>query len=420
LPACSKSEPVSGESYRIATRPPPRKRLRQHRHTAMAQTFHILSIDGGGIRGIIPALVLAEIEKRTGRPIAALFDLIAGTSTGGILGAGLTVPGANGSPRYSAAAMCDLYVKQGPAIFPRSPWRTLAAPFQNRYPAAGIESVLHEYFGDARLKDSVTELLVTSYEIRIRKPWFFRSGRARKSAEYDFAMWQVARATSAAPTYFPPAVLRTRMGEWELIDGGTFANNPAMCAYAEARRMCAAKETASDGGQTADHDLAGDHGRAPGHGQVSQREVAPERDLLLVSLGTGRHVEAVRCRAGLIGWARPILDVVFDGVSSAAEYQVQQLFPEQGRDRRYFRFQTDIPPASGRMDDTSPENLARLEEQAAMLIASSEADLSRLCEILSARPVGRANGDRTPTGSCQSRALVSNTEEYASGPIRSK
>lgn len=79
----------------------------------MADVFKVLSIDGGGIRGIIPAMVLAEIEDRTGRPVAETFDLIAGTSTGGILALGLTLPGDNGRPRYAAEELIGLYEEEG-------------------------------------------------------------------------------------------------------------------------------------------------------------------------------------------------------------------------------------------------------------------------------------------------------------------
>jgi len=211
----------------------------------MARLFKILAIDGGGIRGIIPATVLMEIEKQTGKRVAELFDLIAGTSTGGILAVGLARPGPDGRARYTAGDMRELYLRKGAAIFPqpgfpKSLWNSAKRPFTEKYAAKGIESVLQKYFGDSRLKDSLSNLLVTSYEIHLRQPWFFRSDRARQDPEYDFPLWEVARATSAAPTYFPPAQI-PRSGanqpNWMLIDGGAYANNPALCAYAETRSI---------------------------------------------------------------------------------------------------------------------------------------------------------------------------------------
>src|SRR5918995_672220 len=91
----------------------------------MPNTFKVLSIDGGGIRGIIPAMVLARLEKQTGRPIAEMFDLIAGTSTGGILALGLTLPSDDGKPRYAAKDLLELYEKDGSRIFPRSVLRRI-------------------------------------------------------------------------------------------------------------------------------------------------------------------------------------------------------------------------------------------------------------------------------------------------------
>ena len=306
----------------------------------MARLVKILTIDGGGMRGVIPATVLMEIERRTGKPAAKLFDLIAGTSTGGILAVGL----ASG---YSAAALRQLYLQQARVIFPSSQfplsvWDLSKRPFAEKYPSQGIESVLKKYFGNRRLKDSACQVLVPSYEIHLRQPWFFRSCRAREDPAYDFALWEVARATSAAPTYFPPA----RIGSWTLIDGGTFANNPAMCAYADARRA------------------------------------DPAADILLVSLGTGRHVEPVAYRPGLLGWASPILNIVFDGVSRTVEYQLQDILPLEPGRRQYYRFQTDLTIAGDAIDDTRPASLAALQREGEHIIAAQEADLAALCAVL--------------------------------------
>ena len=111
----------------------------------MAQLVKILSIDGGGIRGIIPAMVLAEIERRTEKPISALFDLIAGTSTGGLLALGLTKPDANGHAEWTAEKLIELYETDGGKIFHRSRWHKVLALgnlAEEKYPAKGIEEVV--------------------------------------------------------------------------------------------------------------------------------------------------------------------------------------------------------------------------------------------------------------------------------------
>jgi patatin-like phospholipase/acyl hydrolase len=150
-------------------------------------TTRILSIDGGGIRGIIPATVLAEIERRTGRHVADLFDVIAGTSTGGILACGLTIPDATGGPSRSASELVDMYVKEGPRIFPHEFLGGLRSLVDEKYSQKGIEAVLQQYMGDTMLSDAVTEIIVTAYDIERRQPFFFRSllraGRRRRLRE---------------------------------------------------------------------------------------------------------------------------------------------------------------------------------------------------------------------------------------------
>src|SRR3954447_26055367 len=122
----------------------------------------ILSIDGGGIRGLIPAMVLDHIEGKLQRPISELFDVIAGTSTGGIIALGLTCPGDDGRPKFSAADIVDLYVESGPKIFPHEIFGRVRQFVEEKYSDAGLEDVLREELGDARLKDALTSVIVTA------------------------------------------------------------------------------------------------------------------------------------------------------------------------------------------------------------------------------------------------------------------
>lgn len=313
----------------------------------------VLSIDGGGIRGLIPAIVLAEIEARTGRPVCELFDLIAGTSTGGILACALTAPapGDPARPRYSAAELSGLYEEEGPRIFSRSLLKRIFSVeglTDERYESDGLDRALERYLGDARLADALTPVLVTAYDLERRSAFFFRSSRARTDPRrYDFAMADAARATAAAPTYFEPvAVLAADGAEYPLVDGGVFATNPAMCAYAEVLRE-------------------------------------PEAEVELVaSLGTGEHTRPIpypEARGwGQLQWARPVLDAVFDGVADTVDFQLSRLLPAGG----YVRLQTELRLASDDLDDATPGNLARLREEAERLIAARDADIDRLCERL--------------------------------------
>src|ERR671916_836359 len=131
----------------------------------------VLSIDGGGIRGIIPAIVLAEIERRTGKRIAEMFDLVAGTSTGGILALGLTKPGQDGKPEYSAKKLIELYETEGDKIFSMSVWHRVHSGWglaEEKYPSESIEEVAKLYFGDVALWQAHKEVRVTAYEIEKR------------------------------------------------------------------------------------------------------------------------------------------------------------------------------------------------------------------------------------------------------------
>jgi predicted acylesterase/phospholipase RssA len=330
-------------------------RIRERRPRALMRTLRILSIDGGGIRGIIPALLLAELEQRSGKHTAELFDLIAGTSTGGILATLLTKPGTGGNPQYAAAELIDFYLRKGPSIFSNSLWNEimeLGGAARPKYPASGVESVLKSYLGEAMLKDTVSNILVCAYEIQLRQPWFFRTIRARSAPEEcDFPLWQVARCTSAALTYFSPERITSTNGKsWALVDGSTFANNPGICALAEAK--------------------AGD----------------PGCDVLLVSLGTGDYVKPIQYQEarswGLVAWARPGIDIVLDGLAKATDYQLQQLLPHVDDQPRYFRFQAPLLRASDRIDDTDPENLADLKTMGEVLIQTRKADLDQLLSQL--------------------------------------
>jgi patatin-like phospholipase/acyl hydrolase len=316
----------------------------------------ILSIDGGGIRGIIPAMVLTEIEARTKKPISALFDLIAGTSTGGILALGLTKPDHEGRPEHSAESLVDLYTKEGSHIFYQSLWRkihNLGNLLDAKYPAENIEDTLHRYFSSTCLSQALTNVLVPAYEIERRDTFFFKSSRAKNDPKRDFLMKDAARATSAAPTYFQPKKIPTRdLSEYyALVDGGVFANNPAMCAWAEAQSMYPA-----------------------------------ENDFLVVSLGTGEVTKPIyynnAINWGVAHWAQPIFNVVLDGVSDAVDFQIKTLMPDSNDKKWYYRFQVHLDEGSDAMDNTDPVYLRSLKLYAEGLIKENSDLIDNLCKIL--------------------------------------
>jgi predicted acylesterase/phospholipase RssA len=288
----------------------------------------VLAIDGGGIRGLIPALVAAEIEQRTGQPIANLFDLVAGTSTGAIIACALTRPQPMPADRVAA-----IYEEEGPKIFDASLLKRITSVggvIDERYDDRELVRSLRRHLGDTRLAEAVTGILVTAYDIEARQALVLRR-------EDDAGMVEAAHASSAAPTYFEPV----RLGARTLIDGGVFAINPAVLAYAET------------------------------NGSID----------VLASLGTGELTRPLPYDEakdwGQVEWARPILDVVFDGSADAVDTVLAQLV-----DDRYIRLQTQLDEASDDLDDASPENLAALRREAERLIAERSSDIDRLCALV--------------------------------------
>lgn len=307
----------------------------------------ILSIDGGGIRGLIPALVLAEIEAKTKKPIAKSFDLISGTSTGGIIALGLSKADANGNPQFSASELANIYQTRGKDIFSRSLWKGVSSVgglMDELYSAKGLEGVLEEYFGDEPLGAALTRTLITCYDIQNREALFLKSW---KDDHRSVLVKHAARATSAAPTYFEPALVPVGGSMKALVDGGVFINSPSVSAYAEARKI-----------------------------------FPEEKDFFLLSIGTGelnRPIEYSDAKSwGKAGWLLPLLGCMFDGVSDASNYQMKMFL-----DANYIRLQTSLNTASDDMDNATNGNIENLKAEARKLLRTHKDELERVYAFLS-------------------------------------
>lgn len=304
-----------------------------------ARTARILSIDGGGIRGVIPGSILVELERQLGVPLASAFHMIAGTSTGGILASAL----AHGLP---ASTALDLYVKDGGAIFSGALFGSLDGA---KYPAAPLEAVLKSSFGDTKLSDLKHDLLIPSYDLNARADLLFKSWRARGVESTDprgddFLLRDVARSTSAAPTYFAPALVSSQSSkQYPLIDGGMFANNPALMAMVAARRLM----------------------------PLATR-------YLVVSLGTGELANPIAYADaqnwGLIGWASPMVDIIFSAMNATVDYELDQLAPLVA----HTRIQSSLAGANDALDDASPANITALVACANRTLADRKADVDAL------------------------------------------
>jgi uncharacterized protein len=344
--------------------------------------YKILAIDGGGIRGIIPALVLAEIEKRTQKPIFSLFDLISGTSSGGILALGLTKPRLSletidslPAAQYSAEDLVQIYLEYGAEIFYEPFWEQILGQLEDifvqpKYSSEGREEIIRQYFGNSPLENNLKEVFVTSYDIEQRIPIFFTNKIEKQQTESKrfrklcsgFTLTDAALATSATPTYFAPyrvSSSHNTNGFYTLVDGGLVANNPANLAILEA--------------------------------QISRQEnkqVLNIDDILVVSLGAGSLTSVYAYdevkKWGLLQWAKPLLNIVLDGGSEVVAGELERLFESnsKGNQASYYRFQTFLKSELETIDNTKPENLRQLQTLAKTLIQEKSKEIDDLCSIL--------------------------------------
>jgi len=319
------------------------------------KTVRILSIDGGGIRGIIPLKVLQYIEKKTGQPIHKLFDYIGGTSTGGIIALGLNsyMPGTQ--QIYPTAELLKFYTHDGDKLFvPRwthDIWiiNKLALKYQDK----PLEAYLQQKFGKETqmgLLPTQCDVTVYSYDLVTNRPFYFGN-----NFDQRWFVWQAARATSAAPSFFPAFRLTGDLSALVLVDGGIYINNPAMNLLVRARRM----------------------------------EPDAEKQIL-VSIGTGEFTrsEVSKEKAGA-GWALDLKDpaAVFKlataGTSRQTDSEVSELMNHgvwQGK-YHYYRFQTEFKEDIA-MDDVSKKNTRKLEDLGQQLVEANRDQLDRVCDEL--------------------------------------
>jgi uncharacterized protein len=344
--------------------------------------YKILAIDGGGIRGIIPALILAEIEKRTQQPIFSLFDLISGTSSGGILALGLTKPRLTSklsenlsAAEYTAEDLLQIFVEYGAEIFYEPLFEKILGQIEDiflqpKYSSKGREEILRKYFGDTPLESSLKEVFVPSYDIEQRIPIFFTNKLEKQQLESrnfrklcgGFTLTDAALATSATPTYFAPHRIASSHNSnsfYTLVDGGVVANNPANLAIMEA--------------------------------QISSKQQTKQalnlESILLVSLGTGSLTsiypyDEVK-KWGLLQWGRPLLNIVLDGGSEVVAGELERLFEPINQElNSYYRFQTFLNGELEEIDNVKLENIRQLKALANKLITEKSQQIDELCGVL--------------------------------------
>ncbi|XP_062104564.1 patatin-like protein 2 [Humulus lupulus] len=342
----------------------------------------VLSIDGGGIRGIIPGTILSCLESELQRldgeevRIADYFDVIAGTSTGGLVTAMLTAPNENGRPLFAAKDINDFYLKHCPKIFPQDcipifggaaeTIRSLVGP---KYDGKYLSNLLKETLGELRLSQTLTNVVIPTFDIKLLQPTIFSSYEVRKNSSLDALLSDICTGTSAAPTYLPAHTFETKdsngqvIREFNLIDGAVAANNPTLVAMNEVSKDINSGSRFSVTKRT--------YGRC-----------------LVVSLGTGtpkahdkyNAVEAAKW--GVLGWlsshhSTPLVDIFTQASSDLVDFYLSTLLQALDSQNHYLRIQ----------DDTLAETVSSID------IATEENlnELVKVGEALLKKPVTRVN-----------------------------
>ncbi len=300
----------------------------------------ILSIDAGGVRAIIPSVILSHMERQAGKPVNELFDLIVGTSTGGLVALCLTKPnGANSlNPQYTASDMVRFFEEHSRSIYPQNSF--MDGWLRPKYDRKSMDKALEELLGDYKLKQALTNVAVTAYDTENKLPVLFKSWLAKNLDNFDFTARDVARAACSIPTYFEPVNLNRNEQFKSLVDGSVFASNPALTAYCEAVSIFANEPC----------------------------------DYLVVSLGTGKCAKGLTFENirtwGQFHWMKEIVGVYADSSADAVDQQMHSVLPiaTDGR-QRYFRIQSNIYDENvGAMDNAAEKNVIGLKNFAQELI----------------------------------------------------
>ena len=328
----------------------------------------ILSIDGGGIRGIIPGMVLVELEEKlkshTNSPEARIpdyFDFFAGTSSGAILISILLTPSAEDKnlPKYSARDAVGFYLKHGAEIFKSSFFKKILAKFglvTEKFNDEGLNKLFRQYFGDTKLSELLKPCIVTAYNTELRKAHFFRQQSARnKCLPKDFLVRDICRASTAAPSFFSPAEIYSLSGtRYPFIDGGIFANNPSLVGIIEVSKIR--------------------HSANPG-------------EMIILSLGTGTSTKAFhyhKLRNTRAIWAvRSLTNMILSGMSETTDFIIREFFKISKQSSHYLRINTrDLSSVDEAIDNATELNMQKLKALGERIATEYSDDLDVLVDLL--------------------------------------
>ncbi|CAL4983233.1 unnamed protein product [Urochloa decumbens] len=345
----------------------------------------ILSIDGGGIRGLIPATIVAFLEAKLQEldgpdaRIADYFDVIAGTSTGALLTSMLAAPDDNKRPLFAAKDLNTFYLENGPKIFPEKKAglltpvvKLVGAVTGPKYDGVFLHDKIKSLTHDVRIADTVTNVIVPAFDVKYLQPVIFSTYEAHHDPLKNAHLSDICISTSAAPTYFPAHFFTTDDGkggsrEYHLVDGGVAANNPTMVAMSMLTKEVLRHNPDFNPGKPSDY-----------------------RNYLIISIGTGSAKQAEKYTApqcakwGLIQWLynggfTPIIDIFSHASSDMVDIHAAVLFEALHCEKNYLRIQDDSLTG-----DKSSVDIATKENMEALIGIGNE---------LLKKPVSRVNID---------------------------
>ena len=325
----------------------------------------ILSIDGGGVRGLIPIEVIKAIEFYTGHSVTKLFDVFAGTSIGAIIAGGLNVrdPKNREKPKYSDKEFGEVMKKKASTIFPHGVLADIKKVANllikgSLYSSDGINSVSGEIFGGFLMQDTIAEVLATTTKLKLKtdgsgsKGWYtkiFSSSDCKKREKYhELALGEVCKASAAAPIYMNIDSIPQEPGSY-FMDGGVLKNNPAFAAYLATVRS------------------------------------NPEDKINILSLGTGVHdtlTTTKELNANIVPKALGVVSIFMNG---ASENEHRSLAIEQklkSKMTHYTRFQVELPLEDASTDDSSDANLKKLIQHGKQLVRDNAFEIQTFCDRL--------------------------------------
>ncbi|KAJ6752743.1 PATATIN [Salix koriyanagi] len=326
----------------------------------------VLSIDGGGIRGIIPGTILAflesELQKLDGADarLADYFDVISGTSTGGLVTAMLAAPNKQNRPLFFAKDINDFYLENCPKIFPQdsSPFasarklvNTLRGP---KYDGKFLHSIVKEKLEDTRLNQTLTNIVIPTFDIKRLQPTIFSTYNLKNNPSTDALLSDICIGTSAAPTYLPAHYFETKdpsgkVRDFNLIDGGVAANNPTLVAISEVSKAI--------------------NQEGPDSVRMNPMEFGR---FLVLSLGTGtakseeKYDAEEAAKWGLLGWltsdeSTPLVDVFTQASADMVDFHISTVFQALNCEENYLRIQDDtLTGTLSSVDVATKENLENL------------------------------------------------------------